>query len=188
MRARRRALSRNEQRTAAEGLARGLLRLRAFSNSRKIAVYHPSDGEIDPLVAIDLAWGMRKSIYLPMLYPGRNRVIRFSPYTESTLLRTNRFGIAEVPLPWGRCLSPMELDLILLPLVAFDMHGGRIGMGGGFYDRSLAYLKLRGQWRRPRLIGLAHELQRVGRIELEHWDIPLDGILTDREYYQARAG
>ena len=188
MRARRRALSRSEQRTAAEGLARGLLRLRAYSSSRRIAVYYPSDGEIDPRTAIDIAWTMRKSIFLPALYPGRHRVIRFARYTRSSPLRANRFGIAEVSSPWTRCLRPMELDLILLPLVAFDMHGSRIGMGGGFYDRSLAYLKLRDQWRQPRLIGLAHELQRVDRIELEHWDIPLDGILTDREFYPVSGG
>lgn len=187
MRARRRALSRSEQRKASEGLARGLFRLRAYSSSRKIAVYYPSDGEIDPLTAIDLAWTMRKSIFLPVLYPGRHRVIRFAPYTKSSSLRVNRFGIAEVPSLWTRCLRPMELDLILLPLVAFDLHGSRIGMGGGFYDRSLAYLKLRDDWRKPHLIGLAHELQRVDRIELEHWDVPLDGILTDCGFYPVTA-
>ncbi len=70
-----------------------------------------------------------------------------------------------------------------MPLVAFDEHGNRVGMGGGFYDRTLAYLQHRQFWKKPTLLGLAHELQKVARIESQRWDIPLDGIITEKKHY-----
>ena len=183
MRAQRQALSATEQCASAMRLVSNLLRLGAFINSRRIAGYYPNDGEIDPRPAMLAAWEMAKSIYLPVLYRARRRELRFAPFTVDTRLHVNRFGISEPRVAWNRCLRPIELDLILVPLVAFDKHGSRIGMGGGFYDRSFAYLSQRRHWRRPRMIGLAHELQRVHHIDRDHWDIPLDGILTDRRFY-----
>jgi 5-formyltetrahydrofolate cyclo-ligase len=71
---------------------------------------------------------------------------------------------------------------MLLPLVAFDKNGNRIGMGGGFYDHTLAYLNIRKVWRKPKLIGLAHELQKVKQLQSNPWDIPLDGVVTEKEF------
>jgi 5-formyltetrahydrofolate cyclo-ligase len=76
------------------------------------------------------------------------------------------------------------LDLMLVPLVGFDGACNRIGMGGGFYDRTLAYLRRRRHWRRPRLIGIAHECQRVDRIDPRPWDIPLDAVVTEQGVYR----
>ncbi len=90
-----------------------------------------------------------------------------------------------------RALSPLQqrlagaLDLVLLPLVGFDEQGGRLGMGGGFYDRSLAYLARRKNGHKPTLIGLAHECQKVDRLALASWDIPLAGTVTDAGWYVA---
>ena len=75
-------------------------------------------------------------------------------------------------------------DVVFMPLLGFDLRGFRIGMGGGFYDASLAFLGRRRSWRRPRLIGLAFEAQRVDRLPEDEWDIPLDGVLTERRYYR----
>jgi 5-formyltetrahydrofolate cyclo-ligase len=72
------------------------------------------------------------------------------------------------------------LDLILTPLVAFDDQGNRLGMGGGFYDRTLAYLGRRKHWKKPRLIGTAHAFQQVARLPHESWDVPLHGVVTEK--------
>lgn len=95
----------------------------------------------------------------------------------------NRFGIPEPKASPRQTLKALELDLLLLPLVAFDSKGNRLGMGGGYYDRTLAHLNRQKGWRRPRIIGLAHELQRVDGLKNNAWDVPLDGIITDQCLY-----
>jgi len=72
------------------------------------------------------------------------------------------------------------LDIALVPLVAFDDYGRRLGMGGGYYDRTFAYLRHREHWRRPKLIGVAFEFQRVAELPAQPWDVPLDGIITEK--------
>ena len=72
---------------------------------------------------------------------------------------------------------------MLLPLVGFDDRGGRLGMGGGFYDRSLAYLRMRKNWHMPTLLGLAHEYQRVEELAIASWDVPLQATVTDKAWY-----
>ena len=70
------------------------------------------------------------------------------------------------------------------PLVAFDVSGNRVGMGGGFYDRTLAYLQHRRYWRKPVLAGLAHEIQKVAQLDTQSWDIPLDYVITEKQIYK----
>ena len=72
-----------------------------------------------------------------------------------------------------------------MPLVAFDSSGHRLGMGGGYYDASLAVLQMRSHWHKPRLVGLAHEFQRIDHLAVDEWDVPLHGILTNERFYPA---
>jgi len=149
-----------------------------FLNSRRIACYLANDGEIDPEYIIQTAWKYRKHVYLPVLSPFQSKLY-FAPYQPGMDMHINRFGILEPacsPVNW---VTAWQLDLMLLPLVAFDESGNRLGMGGGFYDRSLAYRRSRTQSLRPKLIGLAHELQREKKLEANSWDIPLDMIATE---------
>ena len=74
------------------------------------------------------------------------------------------------------------MDIIFVPLVAFDRNGNRLGMGGGFYDRALAFTQNSTNLSRPLLLGLAHHFQEVERLTSKKWDIPLNGILTDQEF------
>jgi 5-formyltetrahydrofolate cyclo-ligase len=185
LRALRRALSPREQRLHARGLARVLGQERLFLGARRVALYWPADGEIDPLPLLERGAKTRRRAYLPVLHPGRAPRLTFAPYHPGEPLSPNRFGIPEPPSRRGR-IHARHLDLLLVPLVGFDQRGQRIGMGGGFYDRSLAFLKRRPGWRRPRLIGLAHECQRLPRIAPRPWDVPLDGIATERRVYWAR--
>jgi 5-formyltetrahydrofolate cyclo-ligase len=101
-------------------------------------------------------------------------------------LQTNRFRIAEPAANPARQRKYWALDLIFLPLVGFDEFGERLGMGGGFYDRSLAGLMRRKVWRTPVLIGLAHECQKVDRLAAGPLDVPLSACVTDRRWYCAR--
>lgn len=92
----------------------------------------------------------------------------------------NRFGILEPDRNWYQMAKLWSIDLLLMPLVAFDSTGTRMGMGGGFYDRSFAYLKQRGHWHKPHLLGTAFELQRVEGLPRQQWDIPLHSVVTER--------
>ena len=183
----RRNLGSDQRNAAARLCARRLSELAAFRNARRIAAYLPADGELDTDPLIARAWDMGKSVYLPVLLPqGENR-LWFARYEPDTILRCNRFGIPE-PVGAARTrIAPLALDLVLTPLVAFDAQGHRLGMGGGFYDRSFAYLLRHRRWLRPRLIGLAYDFQRQPHLPHQPWDVPLHAIVTDKAVYERLA-
>ena len=167
-----------EQSSHAIGLANQICRQQAFLNSSKVACYLANDGEIDPEYIIRTAWKLRKHVYLPVLSPFQSKLY-FAPYKPGMAMQLNRFGIWEPTCKPAHWINAWQLDLMLLPLVAFDESGNRLGMGGGFYDRSLAYRRSRTRSLRPKLIGLAHELQCEQRLSVNSWDIPLDMIATE---------
>lgn len=183
LRVQRRALSRHAQRQAAQGLYKQLAQHPLFRRARHIALYLPNDGEIDPRPLLRAAQQRGKSTYLPVLSPWPRSKMVFQRIRPGEHLQKNRFGIDE---PRRNCKQQRKvwtLDLILLPLVGFDRHGARLGMGGGFYDRSLAYRALRKNWHKPTLLGLAHECQQVDRLTMASWDVPLQGTVTDKAWY-----
>lgn len=139
------------------------------------------DGEIDPARFAAMARRRGKSLWLPVLQAVPAGTLRFARWQKGSRMHRNRFGIPE---PAGVRLPVTSLDLVLLPLVGFDQAGGRLGMGGGFYDRTLAF-KARQPARQPRLIGLAHACQQVDSLERAGWDIGLDAVVTDRRWYAA---
>lgn len=188
LRNRRRALTPSERQEAARRMCRHLRQLPELQRARRVALYLPNDGEIDPTPL--LPWLRRRNvrIHLPVLRPLSRNSLWFVHYHADTPMVVNRFGIPEPDTCHGahrahRCPA-WALDLILLPLVGFDGAGRRIGMGGGFYDRTLAFSR---QHRpRPRLIGLAHDCQGVERLPAQPWDVPLDTIVTDRAVIRPR--
>ena len=184
LRAQRNTLSAAQQLRAAQQLATRLATQPLFRVSRRIAVYLPNDGEIDPVPLMTRIWRMNKICYLPILSRLTHDRLWFAPFTPDTPLTQNRFGIFEPLTPARNRISAQELDLILMPLVAFDTQGNRLGMGGGFYDKSLAFLRTRRVWRKPHLIGLAHDFQRVDKLTASAWDVPLQAVATDGGIYQ----
>jgi 5-formyltetrahydrofolate cyclo-ligase len=180
LRARRRVLRAGGQRRAAFKLAQRAQRQAWYIRARSLAVYMAADGEIDPRVLMRCALAQGKRVYLPQLHKG-NRLV-FAEYRAGMRLRRNRFGIAEPPL--RRQVSLLDLDVVLLPLVAFDRHGNRLGMGGGFYDRTFARRQriYASRANAPRLIGLAHGFQKVENLASQSWDVPLSGVLTDADW------
>jgi 5-formyltetrahydrofolate cyclo-ligase len=183
LRAKRAQLSAEEQRLAADRLLANLAATRLFRVSRRIACYLPSDGEIDPSLIVQRIWRMRKQAFLPVLSHLSHDRLWFAPARAGMELQPNRFGIPEPRVSASELVRAEDLDLILLPLVAFDATGNRLGRGAGFYDRSLAFLRFRRYLRRPHLFGLGHDFQRVPRITADPWDVPLDGVVTDRTVY-----
>ncbi|MBV1787891.1 5-formyltetrahydrofolate cyclo-ligase [Marinobacterium sp. D7] len=183
MRRARRALTPAQQRSAAHNLL-GQVRHRLwFLKARHVALYLPNDGEIDPSPLIQLCWKMKKRVYLPVLHPIRHNRLWFLPYTPSTRMCRNRFRILEPKLKYHPRRPGWAMDLVMLPLVAFDAAGNRMGMGGGFYDRTFSYKFAEKGIKGARLIGLAHDFQRVGELPVQPWDVPLFGIVTDRAAY-----
>ena len=169
----RRRLSAESQQQHSKALCQNIIQQKSYRNSQHVACYLANDGEIDPYQLIEHAWFANKDVYLPVLSPIKNSLY-FAPFDENSRFKHNRFNIAEPicqPSDWIRA---SQLDLLLLPLVAFDANGNRVGMGGGFYDRTLAYLQHRRYWRKPVLMGLAHEIQRTDQLDSQRWDIPLD--------------
>ena len=181
----RRALTPAQQREAARGLYRQLAQHPLFRRARHIALYLPNDGEIDPRLLLRAAQRRGKATYLPVLSPWPQTKMVFQRIRPGEKLRPNRFRILEPRMNIARQRKVWTLDLVLLPLVGFDDAGGRLGMGGGFYDRSLTYLARRKQWRKPTLLGLAHECQKVERLAQASWDVPLQGTVSDRHWYIA---
>ncbi|QBM19072.1 5-formyltetrahydrofolate cyclo-ligase [Marinobacter sp. JH2] len=178
-------LSFEQQQQASEHLALNLLRHPDLYRAKHIGIYLANDGEIDPHLFIDL--GRRKNIhfYLPVLHPIYPGKLVFSPYRDGTELTPNRFGIPEPPFPEPRRRPAWSLDAVLFPLVGFDEQGGRLGMGGGFYDRTFAFSRVRPAMA-PKLVGLAHEFQKVESLPIEPWDVPLHSVVTDKRCYQFR--
>lgn len=182
----RRALTPSEQRQAALGLYRQLAQHPLFRRAKHIALYLPTDGEIDPRLLLRAAQRRGKATYLPVLSAWPRTKMVFQRVRPAEKLRPNRFRILEPRVTVSRQRKVWALDLVLLPLVGFDEAGGRLGMGGGFYDRSLAYLARRQRWRKPTLLGLAHECQKVERLVQASWDVPLAGTVTDKRWYIAQ--
>ncbi len=185
MRARRRILTQSQRAEVGLGIARVISRLQLLRPGRRIGAYLAHAGEADLTATLALAQRRRCRIYLPAITHLRSGRMEFVRFDTRSRLRRNLFGIAEPDMHRARRIAARELDLILLPLVAVDPWGTRLGSGAGFYDRRLHHLRAGRRWRRPRLIGIAYEFQRVTRLSPQPWDVPLDAVITDRGCYPA---
>ncbi|MCP5328534.1 MAG: 5-formyltetrahydrofolate cyclo-ligase [Steroidobacteraceae bacterium] len=175
-RARRRALSPAERRTTALAIAAHLAATGWLRPQLRLAGYLATPEEIDVSACLGIALRRGAEIWLPRLDTAQIGRMHFAPADGP--MRRNIYGIAEPTDP--RRLSARWLQLVLVPLVAVDDAGMRLGMGGGFYDRALAWRRLRRHWAGPRLVGIAHSSQRIPRLESLPHDIPLDALLTER--------
>lgn len=183
MREQRRALSAHERERYSIQLASRLAKSHVFRNSQHIAFYIANDGEIDLTPLMRVAWSMKKHCYLPILSPAFQRHLYFAEYNDGDVLKHNQFGIPEPAVSPRKWRKGSRLGLVLTPLVAFDENGNRLGMGGGYYDKTFAYLRHQTRWRRPRLIGVAYDFQRVRSLEFASWDVPLNGVVTPQTFF-----
>ncbi|MFZ7344414.1 5-formyltetrahydrofolate cyclo-ligase [Avibacterium volantium] len=170
----RQSLSPAEQNLSEQKITQQALDLIEKKQAKHIGLYLSFDGEISTKQLIQQLWKKNIAVYLPILHPFSANNLLFLRYHPNSPLQKNKFGILEPKLDVRNVLPTNELDIIFTPLVAFDKQSNRLGMGGGFYDRTLQ------NWQQKNFlpIGLAHQCQQVDALPVESWDIPLFGVLV----------
>ena len=176
IRLQRQALTKQQLDIAERKISIQFNKLLPFHKSIQVASYLPYGGEISP-AHIEKRL-IHANFYLPHITHFHFGKMAF--YSSKNRLLKNRYGIHE-PQATGNPTQLSTLDLIFVPLVAFDRDGNRLGMGAGFYDRALAFKNNIKNQNRPLLVGLAHHFQEVKSLTPQSWDVALDVILTDRE-------
>ena len=163
-----------QQQQAEDSITQQALAFIEERNAQHIALYVSFDGEISTDKLIKILWAQGKQVYLPVLHPFNPNHLLFLRYLPDTPMLKNKFSIWEPKLNVQNVLPLEELDILFTPLVAFDKQGNRLGMGGGFYDRTLQH------WQKSPFIpvGLAHQCQQVEQLPTEAWDVPLHQILV----------
>ncbi len=146
-------------------------------NAKHIAVYFSVKGEVQTQKLVEYFWTANLHVYLPIVRATQNDLI-FRPYNRNSELIKNRFGIPELKISKDTVDMKDCLDLIFVPLVAFDKNCDRLGMGGGYYDRTLQLLN-----RNTLTVGLAYGWQEISHLSTEEWDIPLDMVITDERIF-----
>ncbi len=178
LRARRRALSADQALAAAQALPALLRTLPAWPDLQHVAGYLAADAELDPALLLDDLHRAGKQVYLPVIQADSS--LLFAPWAPGEALQENRYGIGE-PARRDTLRSAAELDALLLPLVGWTREGRRLGMGGGFYDRSLACAGT------ALKIGLGYSVQEVSLLPADPWDVGLDYIATAEALLDCRA-
>ena len=176
----RRQLTPEQQHAFAQAAATRLLDIIHAKQAAKVALYLANDGELDPQPLIERLWQQGIHTYLPKLHPFSAGNLVFIHYHANSKMERNQYGIAEPKLDIRALLPAEQLDIIVTPLVAFDANGNRMGMGGGYYDRTLSQWK---QCSKPLPIGFAHDCQQLAHLPCEHWDVPLPLIVTPSQVF-----
>jgi len=187
VRTKRQSLNEAEQKIASANLLTQLINNEKVKQAQHIAIYLANDSELDAFPFIQWCWQTDKCVYLPVIHPFTAGQLLFLKYDKTTKMQTNRYGISEPKLDVTAIKLVNDIDIIFTPLVAFDKKGNRLGMGGGFYDRTLAcwYQEYQSNaLTKPYPIGLAHTCQKVESIPCELWDIPLPEIFTPEHHYK----
>ncbi|MGM0540879.1 MAG: 5-formyltetrahydrofolate cyclo-ligase [Pseudomonadota bacterium] len=160
-----------------------------LSHPLNIALFLSQDGELNTQSAIEYLWHCTEHrIFLPALETKPELHMAFVEYQETSLMINNQFGIPEPQASLDQHLSGQQMDIVLMPLVGFDLQGNRMGMGGGYYDRTFEFKRLsQDSANSTLLIGWAHSCQQVSQLPNEAWDVPLDGIITEQGYKSFKA-
>jgi 5-formyltetrahydrofolate cyclo-ligase len=179
LRHQRRAVSDFQQKQAQQKILQQLIRLKSFQHAKKVGVYLHAFGEVNTNQIIEYCFKQHKQVYLPMICTMNQQLhwIRISlQQYRNKRFSYHPFGMQE-PMA-GRGVHVSTLDFLIMPLLACDIYGTRIGMGGGFYDKTLASAP-----NKPFRLGIAHDFQLIQqRLLREAWDQPLDALLTPSEY------
>jgi 5-formyltetrahydrofolate cyclo-ligase len=188
LRAQRKGLSPEIQQQSALAVTHQVIQSSFFHSAQRIAAYLPTEGELNPQLILEAAWQANKQVFLPRL----NRVektLQFYLCESLDNLSENEWGILEPPQNSALVINPQQLDVVFVPLVAFDQAGTRLGRGQGYYDRTFSFKRELltssvSQEASPCLVGLAYAFQEVNRLERQPWDVGLDVIITDQHLFE----
>lgn len=162
--------------TASNQICTRIRSLEQYRHAKRIALYFAMNGEIDLEEIWRSAPLQGKFCYFPAVNE-ETLTLSFLPATPATHFKKNHYGIPEPDISHDLAIPAEELNLILMPLVAFDVHCTRLGMGAGYYDRTFINKT------DCTLFGVAYQFQRVDYIQPHPWDIPLDAVITQRAIY-----
>lgn len=183
LRAKRRHIDRESIEQAAKRAAAQIIHLSRFIESQNIAFYLPQENEFDTQPTIQCALDLNKKLFLPVVPSNHEKVLLFYSYHPDDSLVVNRYNIFEPDTKTQTPIDRLALDIIFVPLVGFDSECNRLGRGAGYYDRTLSFSKeIIGK--KPMLIGLGYEFQKISKIEPSKWDVPLDCVVTETQIYQ----
>lgn len=179
IRQRRQQLSTQQQQQAGTDLLTQFCQHPHIQHAQHIAIYLHNDGELDTQAVINWCWQQGKQVYIPILHPFSHKQLLFTQLTASTPLIQNKYGIHEPQLDVSQVIAYLDLDLVCSPLVAFDLAGNRLGMGGGYYDRTFSQHQFVRQGQKPPyVLGLAHDCQQHDNLPIAPWDMPIKEIIT----------
>lgn len=181
------SLSKYQQRHMSSLATQRLQRLPLFRSARNIAIYLPVRGEIDPS-QLPTFGRANQQFYLPVLSLYKQHGLVFVRWNKRTRFRLNQYRIPEPIIKYSQLKPARKLDLVIMPLLAFDTAGSRLGMGGGYYDRSFAFKMRAGPRRKPALVGIAYQFQQSEPLPRQPWDVPLDAIVTDAQFTTFTSG
>lgn len=181
MRKRRSALIAPERLAAADAIAEVLGELPELLTDQYVAGYWAVGGEVSLHRVVPPLLRREQTYLLPVLSPDGDASLRFAPWRPGAVVAPNRYGIPEPQCPRDQLVEAAEIELVLIPLLAFDRRGHRLGSGAGYYDRSFAFLREVERPALPLLVGVAYAFQEVESIAPEAWDVPLDFVATEHE-------
>lgn len=176
----RQALTSEQCSNATNKISIQLFALNIFQQSKKIACYLNFRNEVGTETIIKKIWELKKLCYLPIIT--KDKSLLYSAYNEMTPLVENQYSLLEPKLE-NNIIDTSLLDLVIVPLVAFDKKCTRIGWGQGHYDRCFNFLQTSSRPNKPYLVGIAYELQKKNHLKRESWDIPLDAVITESTIY-----
>jgi len=177
----RKHLSQDFQSFAALKVMDQMLTLVEYQNAQNIALYLAIKGELNTLPILKKSWELNKKCYLPRINID-NKMLSFILYERHNALIKNEYGLFEPLRNDKNRIEMTAIDLVITPLVAFDIAGNRLGMGGGFYDRNFSFKK-NNKKHKPYLFGVAYEFQKIQSITTNPWDITLDCVITEEQIY-----
>lgn len=176
-------LSQAQQQQAAEQLVDNVMAQPWVTNANTIALYHSFGAELDTGPLLEALQQAGKQLCLPVLHPFAKGHLLMLRYHSNSAMHINQYGIIE-PLLDSTAVVPLAaIDCLFTPLVGFDLNGNRLGMGGGYYDRTLAGWA-DGRYPQLEVCGLAHDCQRVDRLPVQPWDVPLPRVLTPTQSWR----